>query len=104
MEISQKIEIIFAVSAEYPVCAKIVSILIDKRRKPLYNFHSEPKSFGSFFVNIKGGSAMKKLLALLLASVMALSLVACGGGKDEPTPPADSSTQGDTQTPDTQEQ
>ena len=103
MEISQKIEIIFAVSAEYPVCAKIVSILIDKRRKPLYNFHSEPKSFGSFFVNIKGGSAMKKLLALLLASVMALSLVACGGGKDEPAPPADSSTQGDTQTPDTQE-
>ena len=46
---------------------------------------------------------MKKLLALLLASVMALSLVACGGGKDEPEPPADSSTQGDTQTPDTQE-
>lgn len=39
---------------------------------------------------------MKKLFSLLLALVMALSLVACGGGSD--TPAQDSQTSGDTQT------
>ena len=42
---------------------------------------------------------MKKLLALLLATVMCLSLTACGGNKNDSTPPADAPKQDETQTP-----
>jgi hypothetical protein len=48
-----KIEIIFEVSAEYAVYTEILSNLIDKRRKLLYNSYSEPVLAGSFFVKVK---------------------------------------------------
>ena len=47
---------------------------------------------------------MKKLLALVLAMVMTMALVACGGDKNDSQPPADDQTQTDTQTPETPEE